>query len=90
MTGVAPAGREAASGMALHLEGLRTLARERGLWAPAAVPLALGVLALGVAALGIGTHAGALWEWTTGWRPGSSSRQHQTADWSDHGRPRRN
>ncbi len=69
MSGAAPVGREVAAGMALHGEGLRTLARERRLWLPAAVPFVLGMLALGLAALAIASQAGALWGWTAGWLP---------------------
>jgi uncharacterized protein involved in cysteine biosynthesis len=62
-------------GALLHLEAVRLLRRERGLWALAAVPLALGALAVVAALAAVVRWAGPIHAATGGWlpRPGPAS-----------------
>jgi CysZ protein len=65
--------RDAAGGVALHVEALRMLWRERALWAVAAVPTLIGVVAV-AGAVGLLVHfAGDLWSLATGWMPSLSA-----------------
>jgi uncharacterized protein involved in cysteine biosynthesis len=59
----------AVSGFALPLEGARLLLRERRLWGPALVPLALSVAAVSVTLALVVGNAGSLYGWITGWMP---------------------
>ncbi|MBW2237104.1 MAG: EI24 domain-containing protein [Deltaproteobacteria bacterium] len=65
--------RDAAGGVALHLEALRMLWRERALWALAAVPALIGVAAV-AAAVSLLVYFGAdLWGLATSWIPSLSA-----------------
>jgi uncharacterized protein involved in cysteine biosynthesis len=59
----------AASGAALHLEGLRLLLRERSLWSLALVPFGLSAVALSLALAALVHWAAPLHAFSSGWLP---------------------